>query len=204
MALVLKCGGIFLHVPKTGGEWVRLILQELNLADYELGDKHADMDEVLYYAKFRSGRQFLLYVLRRKILRKVRMRPEEGFFKFCFVRHPLKWYESYWKFCSALGWPRWGEECDVARYHINAELNDCADDDFNGFVRKVVKKHPGYVTELYGRYTRCADFVGKQETLANDLLFVLQQLGIDVDAGFIQRFKPINVSPKSQLLGTKT
>lgn len=198
MALVLKCGAIFLHIPKTGGSWVRQVLGDCDVIHYELGDKHADMDQVRYYAKFRSGKQFLQYLVRKKVTGKVLRRAEENYYTFCFVRHPLDWYESYWKFNSERGWPRWGEERDVMKWHPNAELSGCENEDFNGFVRQVIRHHPGYVTNLYSRYTRSIDFVGKQENLVQDLSAVLTHLNVKFDEEKLRSRERVNVSRSSE------
>jgi hypothetical protein len=41
MALLLKDGSVFLHIPKTGGTWVRRVLKKMNLVDKEIGYFHS-------------------------------------------------------------------------------------------------------------------------------------------------------------------
>lgn len=69
----------FLHVPKTGGSWVRKAIKAAGIAceDFSLGNNHhpglADC-------------------------------PTPDKFKFAFVRHPLSLYRSYWQYKMTYGW----------------------------------------------------------------------------------------------------
>ena len=51
MAVMLKCGAIFLHVPKTGGSWVTSALANQGLIKKQFGHIHADLVRVLYYGR---------------------------------------------------------------------------------------------------------------------------------------------------------
>ena len=58
-------------------------------------------------------------------------------------------------------------------------------------------KRPGYVTEMFGWYTKPhIDFIGKQEHLVDDLVKVLQLIDIDFDEEFVRNFGKIGVSPE--------
>ena len=49
MALLLKKGECFLHIPKTGGSWVSVILKEQGLVHKEIGyHKHIDWTRVAF------------------------------------------------------------------------------------------------------------------------------------------------------------
>jgi hypothetical protein len=70
---------IFLHVPKTGGTWVKAAATQANLKfeEYSVdGDIHADLS----YCPTRSK------------------------FVFAFVREPVSLYRSYWRFKAREGW----------------------------------------------------------------------------------------------------
>lgn len=187
MALVLKGGAVFLHIPKTGGNWVTVVLRECGLIAGTLCDhlhKHADLRQVL--ADYHSA----------GLLPSLRRRPNP--FLFCFVRHPLTWYESWFKYASSpkVRWRTFGDRRDVANWHPNALLNGLRAPDFNQFVRNVIERRPGYVTELYGWYTEPpVDFIGRQECLREDLIRVLQQLELDFDEQFIRNYRRFGVSP---------
>ena len=52
-----------------------------------------------------------------------------------------------------------------------ASLNNCYSKNFNTFIENILKKEPGYLTNLYARYIHSdkVSFIGKQENLAKDL-----------------------------------
>jgi hypothetical protein len=194
MALLLKDGSVFLHVPKTGGRWVGKVLVAAGLVKSHLGHMHADADRVL--SPFGgSGRHLLMYLLKRRLGLLPRKQP----FMFCFVRNPLDWYESFFNYnCEpAVNWRYEGDVHDPHNWHPNAQLNGLGSADFNCFVRNVITKYPGYVTEMYGRFaTPQISFVGKQENLCEDLITVLKKLQMPFDEQFIREFGKIGVSPK--------
>jgi hypothetical protein len=70
---------VFLHVPKTGGTWVRTAARAAGLPfeEYRVDDDiHADLSYC----------------------------PRPDAFKFAFVRHPCDLYASYWRFKIREGW----------------------------------------------------------------------------------------------------
>jgi hypothetical protein len=69
MSLILP-NSVFLHIPKTGGMWVREVLHNCNLVvkSYEFRHDIPVADERYHTINYR----------------------------FCFVRHPATWYKSYW------------------------------------------------------------------------------------------------------------
>jgi len=174
MALILEGGAVFLHIPKTGGTWVTEVLKECGLVNGGLSHMHVNMERLMVPFKTRNGKMVGPLGLWR-IARTLKPKP----FIFCFVRHPLKWYESWFKYMSqpSRNWCAWGDEKDLFRWHPNAVLNGCGAPEFNQFVRNVVAKRPGYVSELYASYAQPqVDFVGKQENLRADLVAVLKRL----------------------------
>jgi hypothetical protein len=52
MAVLLKCDALFLHIPKTGGSWVRHVLREEDLVRMEWPDPHPDLDRVLNLPRY--------------------------------------------------------------------------------------------------------------------------------------------------------
>ncbi len=79
---------MFLHPAKTGGTWVRFVLQQLGIPSEDLGDQHAD---------FESSKTLL---------------PE--YKRFTIIRNPFSWYASYWAYKQYEGWKgNWifGEQC---------------------------------------------------------------------------------------------
>ena len=50
MALLLKKGECFLHIPKTGGSWVSVILKEQGFVYKEIGyHKHIDWTRIAFF-----------------------------------------------------------------------------------------------------------------------------------------------------------
>lgn len=192
MALLLSGDGVFLHLPKTGGTWVTSALEDMGLIRCHFAAKHADMERAMHCLRDAPGR-YVEAVFKAGPLWQRRVR--RGF-KFCFVRHPLSWYESWWIYMSGRNWNPWGvDPRGRARWHPNAAIDGLGDPDFNRFVRNVLEQHPGYVSALYASYATAAiDYVGKQERLADDLIAVLGKLGVDFDAARVRARPPVNAS----------
>jgi hypothetical protein len=203
MALVLKNKAVFLHIPKTGGNWVRKVLEELDLIDREVAHKHADIDH--YFAPFYQNKKSKT-VITKYIFREVFSPFIKKPFMFCFVRNPLSWYESWFRYASQprIKGLRFGRKKDIIGWHPNAMLNGLVTSDFNQFIRNIIDSRPGYVTELYGWYTRPQmDFIGKQENLADDLVKVLKIMNIKFDEEFIRNYKKVGVSDKKEIVWQK-
>lgn len=180
MALLLRGNALFLHIPKTGGIWVTKVLEEMGLVERSIGHKHADIDHILLskeYAALAKNKPFM----------------------FCFVRHPLSWYESWFKYMSqpSRQWRDWGNETDIKNWHPNSMLNGLGAPQFNQFVNNAAQKRPGYATELFGWYTKPPiDFVGRQENLRGDLITALKLANIDFDPAIIRNYPEAWVSPE--------
>ncbi len=175
MAIVLKeTRALFVHIPKTGGTWVEAVFNKLGIANQRAPHspaasvRHATLDQL----------------------------PGDYDFRFAFVRHPVAWYESWWKF-QAGAWRRF----EQGRWHPQRVLENCADDDFSQFVMNCLEHQPAYVSRMYEWFLGPPgndrfDFVGRTESLRDDLTHVLRQLGYDFDEREIEQAKPIHVSGK--------
>ena len=196
MSVMLKNGSVFLHIPKTGGKWIENALDELSLKKYKFSHNHADMDRTVNFAG-----HYPTYFMRKIVKHGPFVhRNIRDAFKFCFVRHPLKYYESYFKYAWSLDWPEFpglDVHSKTDKWHPNSVLFDIGDKDFNQFIRNVIKKRPGYVTELYGSFaTPDIDFIGKTENLVEDFINVLHLMKVDFDEQYVRDLKPVNVSKK--------
>lgn len=153
---------LLLLVPKTGSTWVRSVLEDMNLNIEIVGD-----------AKMRHHDQ-LSYFDR-----------DNYSFVGAFIRNPISWYQSYWSYRMEKGWR--------PQYEIDSL---CADDNFEQFIRNVTTKMPGALTNIYSSYISSADepidFIGKQESLSEDLCAFLRLIGIFVDESFFQKYGLIN------------
>ena len=77
--MLLMPRSCFLHVPKTGGSWVRKAIKSTVTGWRELipdGNMHLPLAEI----------------------------PERGLFRFAFVRHPVEVYRSLWQYKMTVGW----------------------------------------------------------------------------------------------------
>lgn len=185
MATLLKCGALFLHIPKTGGSWISAVLEDNNLVFAHIGGKHSTLERLGNFEKlFRMTHRY--------------GKPNKPFFRFCFVRHPLRWYESWFTMMSSREWPIWGTDPDY--WNPSAILDGLGDTSFNGFISNVLSKRPGFVTEMYGAYTSHGiDYIGRQENIADDLIKLLEFLGLKFNADRVRDFKPVNASGKTRI-----
>src|SRR5437016_14645510 len=115
---LIKSKCLFLHIPKTGGTWVEEALKASGVETE--------------YANVTGG------VTWRHSL--VNQYTENYEFIFTFVRHPLTWYESWWKMQTSLSWPEWEPEI----WHPQRILGRCASNDFSDFIRSCIRYEPSY------------------------------------------------------------
>lgn len=139
---------LFLHVPKTGGSWIRSILRE------------AGGKDVSYPHDIPANKKF--YMMTRNV------KP------FCIIRHPLDYVYSIWKHWS--GNPRcrinnmnpkknymWDKQHTGRIYAENI-----IEGDFEKTIANFNENWPGFVSWLYGQYMRDSFFIGKYERLRED------------------------------------
>ena len=204
MAVQLINGAEFLHIPKTGGNWVKSVLEENELISKNVGHAHADYDRNLFRHTLNEWQHLResIKLVQEKLLRGFGYSENSDsgdVFRFCFVRHPLSWYESWWKYMGAKNWPYWGTQNSKKSWHPNSTLNGLGSTDFNEFVRNVVRERPGYVSELLFAYTKPGiSFVGKTENLREDLSHVLDILGLQYDSTTVEESSKVNVSKTDQ------
>ncbi len=164
----------FLHIPKTGGTWVRALLRE-----YGLSLDTIRAIDASYSTENLKGSYHCVPTFDQRFLDRQHI--------FCFVRHPLGFYQSYWCFKSGL--KKWNP--------VSVFDNNCrSDESFEKFIDKVIQKYPqGFLTWLYEFYASHATFVGKFENLKEDLITILKQAGEDIGDEMIHSYQPLNVTP---------
>lgn len=170
MAVVLH-NSIFLHIPKTGGEWVREVLWCSGLESLRLhpGErKHADI--AYFDANNNFGRNF----------------------RFAFVRHPVSWYRSY--FTYQIGRRRDIKEISLEQYLSGGTRS------FGEFIQKVTEAAPGFLGRFYSRYVGAPgkeiDYIGRTEHLREDLATALRLAGETCPSELIEKMPPRNVSKR--------
>jgi hypothetical protein len=165
MALILP-KSMFLHIPKTGGIWVRNAIKKADIDTFEYGEQHSHFDELLKY----RDKQFY-----------------ENRFIFTFIRHPLSWYQSRWAFRMKHGWQmRHPLDFNCASNNFCEFVKNCIEYKPAGWVSwlygSFINKVPGEV------------FVGKQENLSGDLISALHDAGEIFDEQLITDTDRANVS----------
>ncbi|MBU0459048.1 sulfotransferase family protein [Patescibacteria group bacterium] len=163
MALALP-NSVFFHIPRTGGTWVRHAIKNAEIKSYEVNcffcKKSSEYNNTSYFHNnFDTVNTSVL----------------EGKFRFAFVRHPLRFYQSIWKYKMVCGWDK-DNDFDMA----------CASDSFEEYVDNCFKfSERGMVTSIYqwylGEDLSYVDFVGKQEYLYLDLVTALTLAGENFD-----------------------
>ena len=203
MITKIKSNGDFLHIPKTGGSWVYKVLEVNDLIVKLPQFKHYNYDlnlfEPLLYPRGNQRREQLRFIKKcaGQFIFPEKSRGNYRRFRFCFVRNPLTWYESWWNYMEGLDWPNYGEENSAYDWHPNSVLNGLGSNDFNEFIWNVIQKRPGYVSELYHSYTKSGiNFIGRQEHLQDDLLDLLTLLKLDFKYDSIFDMTKVNVSKK--------
>jgi len=188
MALVLKNNVLYLHIPKTGGNWLTKMVHDQGLVKGELGHKHATFD----YISPRPGALRSMTSSWRHISGSPTV--------LCVVRNPLSWYESWFRYQISREWRDWGQEGNPGRWHVCAALNPCKAPDFMTFMRSVNKQVPGFLTCFLGRYTHGANAtVLRNETLAQDFVAFAERVDLPVDRDALLTAGRVGESPKMKL-----
>ena len=159
MALILRHSRI-LHTPKCGGLWVNEAIRNSGIFHAHIGGHFEHTNLTLC--------------------------PGEGLFTIASVRHPWRWWQSYWVFKQDHGWD---DALPVDR--------DCRDDEFERFLVRILEHHPGYCTYVFELYVGAPDreiaFVGRFERLVDDLVLGLTRAGETFDETAIRATPPVNV-----------
>lgn len=162
MSMLLK-NSAFLHIPRTGGTWVRNVLTDAALPTKEYATiPHKSYGTEGHQETWHNVPMF-----------SGRFREIEHVF--CFVRNPLTWYPSYFRLKNRVDGGSWNG--------FNPFDHRCAHIDFYIFIEKVIQEYPkGYLSWMYEFYTDYATSVGTQEHLSDGLRLALQVAEEDWEA----------------------
>ena len=186
---------MFLHVPKTGGTFVRTVLGDLS---ERLGGRRncvilgrGMVDGVLprHHALLTHFTQ-----MGQPTLAKDRI--------FTLVRNPLAWYESNWRAFNQN--PDWIGQTRKFVWHPQKILSVLWDSDPNKWLESIIVSCPGHLSRLSDLYLgpKGVEFVGhigRTETLVDDLadFLVYHDVCDDRIRDEVKSMKRVNASDKS-------
>ncbi|MDA7544111.1 hypothetical protein N8761_00375 [Alphaproteobacteria bacterium] len=186
MSDIIDSKTYFLHIPKTGGNWLRSVLWDSGIKSIKTNtvSKHATYDLLCGENSKKIFPQKVSWHIK----------------FFCVVRHPLLWYQSWFKYQHSKGWRDWGENGNFRHWHCLSPLNMPIQDDFNEFMRIVNRNTPGFLTHLYHSYIlpSGAKFL-KNENLREELLLLNKDWSLGLNEEVIKYQNALNVSSKSQI-----
>jgi hypothetical protein len=104
-----------------------------------------------------------------------------------FVRHPIAYYESVWKWLTNNIAPRNNRFRRMLRYWRWHPFKSAAfyySDDFNIWVQRMIDSDPMWYTRMVENYVgppggEFVDFIGRTETLQSDLIQALTVMGCE-------------------------
>jgi hypothetical protein len=159
-----RSNALLLLVPKTGTTWIRDMGSRSGLEVASVGDPVFECHDPLGFFD-RSAYRFI------------------G----AFVRSPISWYRSYWAYRRERGWQR--------QYPLDRH---CASEDFEAFIRRAVTILPGALDKIFALYVGPKegpiDFIGRQESLAEDFRRFLHLAGEDVDTAALAPVHRVNAT----------
>jgi len=177
---------LFLHIPRTGGTWVKSVIAAGGIRSCQCNGKGPWSHCLIGHYEKEWFERF-------------------DFF-FSFVRHPLSYYESAWKYCcektrSPLGPKalcRWKMHPFSKVCRVHEELK-C--ENFDRWVEGVLEHEPCWYTRLIEsfvgpEYREFHQFIGRTETIHQDLSDVLCHLGHKIDEDLVRDHPRKNVNSR--------
>lgn len=162
---------LFLHIPKTGGSYVRKVTALLYINGIEKDLHHNCFPELLNHitSDELSGKTVIL-----------------------FIRHPLTWYQSRWAFrlSSPNGWEGNGLDIACGSNDFNIFVNNCIDYS-GGELGWASRKMNKFINNIPNGLKT---IIGKQENLHNDLISALIQCGAIISETDLPLSPRLNIS----------
>ena len=176
MALILP-NSIFIHIPKTGGTWVRRAIEAsmgLDKDSHDLPIDGVENWESTAHATFSDVKKQLSNDIENKLT-------------FAFVRNPLDILKSAY---IEEVWPElMDEETRVIKGRKKISFSDFVltreEGHVSWFYRYYLKSHTGIFPSV--------DYIGRTENLKNDLIEALEIAGEEFDKEAIERIPPVRM-----------
>lgn len=175
MAVLLQ-KSIFIHVPRTGGQWVRSVLRKAYQGiEKEVGDSHCSVRD-----------------LDKDLLEKYKT--------FGFVRHPANWVMSRWSHLNAKK-----ELTSKTLPKLHKRFHDVfVKDSFQKTVENIIENDPNLVCDTFDKQLQGCDFIGRLEDQPRSLSLILKCCSERFNPNWATSVDPINQSSKRKLvLSTK-
>lgn len=163
---------------------MRQVFKRAGLIVCDFARDHSDYSHSLNVAHHYPGNHLLRSLqLHKNLQNHVRL-----CYTFCFVRHPLDWYESYWRFMQDHQWRAFTQISPRTRFgfrqdtwHPLSPFEQCADSNFQKFIEKIIVLAPGALSQMYRGFAAPGqiDFVGKYESMQADLTKLFLILKVD-------------------------
>lgn len=163
MALIIENKLLFIHVPKTGGSYIRSLCSN-NFTCKETGS-------------FSTHDHY-------SITECINNNPDvKKYISFGFVRHPVSWIKSRWSWAIISDFNTKVEKEIDAQQHWLAQ---CWDLDFQQFIKKYINNGIPYCSQTYIDKLGIdkddeVDFIFKYENISYDIFNLFNEYNINID-----------------------
>jgi hypothetical protein len=165
-------GVLFLHIPRTGGTWIGASMNTAEIPIHNWG-RVCEM--------YRPRKHTILPHYRPDLIPKIK-------WIFSFVRHPVDYYVSVWRFTT--------RSVDIRPEKMRRDAFDKGDSaainegvnrwkpDFYEWIEEMLEEEPGWVTRMFERYVgpergEFPHYIGRTETLEQDAREVMRIVGYE-------------------------
>lgn len=162
---------IFIHIPRTGGYWIREALTAANVpTNMCIGS--LPTEDIAHRIQHSPLKNIV----------------DQEVPTFAFVRHPCTWVQSFWVFQMKSG-KRFMQD--------KGQLTHIFSENFEEFIENLIEKKPGYISRMYKSFLcdgkRTVTHIGKKEHLVDDTVRILRSIGEQFDEDLLRSVPPKNV-----------
>lgn len=191
------------HIPRTGGTWIQYAVESLYADDeYARVLRGGDLatNPRSWHPTWAPKKHCLLHHYYAGRI------PPDAVIA-CFVRHPLAYYESTWRYLERIGRAKRLHICQSRKWpwHPQREPAEKWLPDFNAWAMRMTEEVPGWATRLFEAYTgprgaEICSFIGRTETLQDDFVRLLRMHGHeDRDTSAVELIPQQNAAPNAEV-----